>query len=307
MEVIHRLEAARADVDSAVTIGFFDGVHRGHQSVIRRLVAAAGERDLRAAAVTFDRHPREILTPDDVPGLLTTTERKARLVEELGVELLVVMPFDAEVASWPPERFVDDVLVGGLGARHATVGSNFTFGHRAAGNVEVLTDLGRSRGLSVEGVTLLEVDGRRVSSTSIREALGSGDLDWPRMALGRRHLIEGVVVSGAGRGDDLGWPTANVETHPRLLLPARGVYAGRGLLDEGAWPAAINVGINPTFGEEPLHVEAFLLGFEGDIRGREIAIELWERLRDEERFESAEALSRQIGEDVERTRALVGE
>lgn len=282
MEVIHELEAARVAGDAAVTIGFFDGVHRGHQSVIRRLVAAAGERGLRAVAVTFDRHPREVLTPDDVPGLLTTTERKARLIEGLGVDLLLVMPFDRETASWPPERFVDDVLVGALHAKHAAVGANFTFGHRAAGNVEVLTDLGRARGFSVEGVTLLEVDGRR-------------------------HVLDGVVVPGAGRGDDLGWPTANVEAHPRVLLPARGVYAGRSILDEGTWPAAINVGINPTFGGEPLHVEAFLLGFEGDIRGRDIAIEFWERLRDEERFDSSEALSRQIGKDVERTRALVGE
>jgi len=307
MEVIHDLESARVGEDSAVTIGFFDGVHRGHQSVIRRLVAAAGERGLRAVAVTFDRHPREVLTPDDVPGLLTTTERKARLIEGLGVDLLLVMPFDRETASWPPERFVDDVLVGALHAKHAAVGANFTFGHRAAGNVEVLTDLGRARGFSVEGVTLLEVDGRRVSSTSIREAVAEGDLGWPEVALGRRHVLDGVVVPGAGRGDDLGWPTANVEAHPRVLLPARGVYAGRGTLDEGTWPAAINVGINPTFGEEPLHVEAFLLGFEGDIRGRDIAIEFWERLRDEERFDSPEALSRQIGKDVERTRALVGE
>lgn len=305
MEVIHGLGSVAGE--SAVTIGFFDGVHRGHQRVIRRLVSASEERGLRPVAVTFDRHPREVLTPDDVPGLLTTTERKARLIEDLGVDVLLVMPFDEETASWPPERFVDDVLVGALHAKHATVGANFTFGHRAAGNVEVLTDLGRARGLSVEGVSLLEVDGRRVSSTSIREALGSGELDWPGVAMGRRHVLDGVVVPGAGRGDDLGWPTANVEADARLLLPARGVYAGRGLLDEGTWPAAINVGINPTFGEEPLHVEAFLLGFEGDIRGRDIAIEFWERLRDEERFDSAEALSRQIGRDVERTRALVGE
>ncbi|HEX6208280.1 MAG TPA: bifunctional riboflavin kinase/FAD synthetase [Actinomycetota bacterium] len=307
MEVITELEAVRPDGPCAVTIGFFDGVHRGHQTVIRRLVAAAEERDLRPVAVTFDRHPREVLTPGDVPGLLTTTDRKAHLIEELGVDLLVVMPFDAEVASWPPERFVDDVLVERLGVAHATVGANFTFGHRAAGTVEVLTDLGRARGFSVEGVGLLEVEGRRISSTSIREALAAGDLEWPRVALGRRHVIDGVVVPGAGRGDDLGWPTANLQTDPRALLPARGVYAGRGLLEEGAWPAAINVGINPTFGEEPLHVEAFLLGFEGDIRGRDLAIELWERLRDEERFESSEALSRQIERDVERTRAVVSE
>lgn len=307
MEVLHGIGALPLEGDSAVTIGFFDGVHRGHQSVMRRLVTVARDRGLRAVAVTFDRHPREVLTPGDVPGLLTTTERKARLIEDLGVDALLVMEFDEEVASWPPGRFAEEILARGLRAAHATVGANFTFGHKAAGTVETLTDLGAAHGFSVEGVTLLEIDGTRVSSTSIREALAAGDLDWPTRGLGRRHVVDGTVVPGAGRGDDLGWPTANLATEPRLLLPARGVYAGRGLLDGDAWPAAINVGINPTFGEEPLHVEAFLLGFDGDIKGRPLGIEFWERLRDERRFDTPEELSRAIGEDVERTRALVGE
>ena len=307
MEVLRGIGALPLEGESAVTIGFFDGVHRGHQSVMRRLVTVARGRGLRAVAVTFDRHPREVLTPGNVPGLLSTTERKALLIEDLGMDALLVMEFDEEVASWPPERFVEEVLVRGLNAKHATVGANFTFGHKAVGTVETLTDLGGLHGFSVEGVTLLEIEGTRVSSTSIREALAAGDLEWPTRALGRRHIVDGTVVPGAGRGDDLGWPTANLETDPRLLLPARGVYAGRGILEDGAWPAAINVGVNPTFGEEPLHVEAFLLGFEGDITGRPIGIEFWERLRDEERFDSPEELSRAIGKDVDRTRALVGE
>jgi riboflavin kinase / FMN adenylyltransferase len=305
MEMVQGLGSLPLEGESAVTVGFFDGVHLGHQSVIGRTVQMARERVLRSVAVTFDRHPRETLTPGHAPPLLTTLRRKAGLIEALGVDVLAVLEFDEELSAWPPEVFVDRVLVRGLRARHATVGANFSFGRGAAGNLETLADLGTARGFTVEGVTLLELDGRVVSSTSVREALAAGDLSWPRAALGRRHVVEGHVVPGAGRGDGLGYPTANLRTPPRLLLPARGVYAGRGYLGEEIWPAAINVGINPTFGEEPLHVEAYLLGFDGDIRGEVLTVEFWERLRDEVRFESPDALARQIGEDVARTRELL--
>lgn len=305
MEVLQGIGALPIEGESAVTIGFFDGVHLGHREVIGRMVEVAGERGLRPVAVTFDRHPREVLSPGNVPPLLTTLRRKAGLIEAIGVETLVVLTFDEDFSRWASDEFVDRVLVQGLRARHAVVGDNFTFGHRAAGTLEVLGDLGEARGFSAEGVHLLEIDGRPVSSTSIREALLAGDLAWPERALGRRHIVEGTVVPGAGRGADLGFPTANLRTPSGLLLPGRGVYAGMGYLDEGTWPAAVNVGTNPTFGEEPLHLEAFLLDFEGDLTGKVLAIEFWERLRDELRFESAEALSKQIQDDVDRTRALV--
>ncbi|MGH2682777.1 MAG: bifunctional riboflavin kinase/FAD synthetase [Actinomycetota bacterium] len=305
MEILQGIRSFRADGGSAVTVGFYDGVHVGHQAVIRRTVKAAGEQGLRPVVLTFDRHPREVLTPRDVPQLLTTLRRKSELIEAIGVEVLAVMEFDEDVSRWPPERFVDQALVTGLGVRQAIVGANFTFGHRAAGTAELLGELGRARGFRVETVPLTELDGRPVSSTSIRRALADGDLDWPRRALGRRYRVEGTVVAGAGRGKDLGFPTANLRTPARILLPGRGVYAGRGFAEGNSWRAAINVGTNPTFGEEPLHVEAFLLDFEGDIQGRVLAVEFWERLRDELRFENPEALALQMKEDVTRTRALV--
>jgi riboflavin kinase/FMN adenylyltransferase len=155
-------------------------------------------------------------------------------------------------------------------------------------------------------MTLSKVDGRPVSSSSIREALAEGDLAWPLRALGRRYSVEGNVVPGAGRGRDLGFPTANLRTPDGILLPGRGVYAGRAGLDRDWVTAAINVGMNPTFGEEPLHVEAYLLDFDGDLEGRVLTVEFWDRLRDEETFDSAEALARQMADDVERTRTLVG-
>jgi riboflavin kinase / FMN adenylyltransferase len=306
MEVLQGIGSFRPDGGSAVTVGFFDGVHVGHQAVIRRTVEAARERSLRSVALTFDRHPREVLTPHDVPQLLTTLRRKAELIETLGVELLAVMEFDQDVSRWPPERFVDQALADGLGIQHAVVGANFTFGHKAAGTTEVLAELGRARGFGVERVALTELDGRPVSSTSIRRALAEGDLSWPRRALGRRYAVEGTVVPGAGRGRDLGFPTANLRTPARILLPGRGVYAGRAHAGGEWWTAAINVGTNPTFGEEPIHVEAFLLDFEGDLQGSVVTVEFWERLRDELRFETAEALALQMKDDVARARALLG-
>ncbi len=290
---------------SAVTIGFFDGVHLGHRRVIGRTVEVARERGLEAIAVTFDRHPREVFSPGREPRLLTTLERKIELVAATGVDALVILEFTDEFSRWPGEEFVDRVLADGLGARHVVVGENFTFGFRAAGTVPVLRELGEERGFGVDGIGIVELNGRAVSSTSIRQALTEGDLDWPERALGRRFVLDGRVVRGAGRGTGLGWPTANLQTLPRLLLPGEGVYAARALHRDSGYRAAVNVGTNPTFGQEPVHLEAFLLDFHGDLVGEPLSIEFWARLRDEVRFDSVEALSGQIADDVERTRQLV--
>ena len=305
MRVLHAGELEHEAEPSAVTIGFFDGVHRGHQTVIRRTVEVAGKRSLRPVAMTFDRHPLQTLSPGKVPPLLTTLRRKAELIEALGVELLLVLEFTEEVSRWSPSEFVERILVRGLGVRHVVVGTNFTFGHRAAGNLQVLTELGESMGFSVEAVAMFKVDGRPVSSTSIREALGEGDLVWPHEALGRRYVVDGTVVPGAGRGRALGFRTANLRTPDGILLPGRGVYAGRAAVDDRTWQAAVNVGINPTFGGEPLHVEAHLLDFDGDLGGSVMSVEFWERLRDEVAFESPDVLAAQIRADVEKTRGIV--
>jgi riboflavin kinase/FMN adenylyltransferase len=307
MEVLRGLESLPADHEpSAITIGFFDGVHRGHQAVFRRTMEIATDRKLCPVAITFDRHPREVLTPGKEPLLLTTLDRKAELIGELGLHELVVLEFTEDVSRWSPAEFVRRVLGEGLNAHHAVIGSNFTFGYKAMGNLEVLTGLGRAHGFSVEGVELLQVEGRPVSSSSIREALSEGHLAWPAAALGRTFAVDGRVVGGAGRGAGMGYPTANLEVSPRMQLPGRGIYAGRGVLADGsAHVAAIDVGTNPTFGDEPLRVEAFLLDFDGNLLGQAISIEFWERLRDEVRFDSAQELARQIEQDVHRTREIV--
>lgn len=306
MQVVRGIESLPLGGPTTVTIGFFDGVHVGHQDVMRRTVRAAADLGATPVAITFDRHPREVFSPGREPRLLTTLERKTELVAATGIEALVALEFDESFSRWSPEEFVQRVLVAGLQASRVVVGENFTFGYRAAGTVDVLRDLGRDQGFDVEGVGLLTVDGRVVSSSAVREALVRGDLEWLEKGLGRRFVLDGRVVRGAGRGKGLGWPTANLQTLPRLLLPGVGVYAGRACHRDRWYPAAINVGENPTFGQEPVHVEAFLLDFEDDLLGEPLAVEFWARLRDEVRFESVQELSAQIGRDVERTREIVG-
>jgi riboflavin kinase/FMN adenylyltransferase len=291
---------------SVVTVGFFDGVHLGHQAVFARTVEAARERGVRSVAVTFDRHPREVLTPGSEPRLLTTVERRASLIEATGIDELLVLSFTKEFSQIPAEGFVERVLVNGVHAVHAVMGRNFTFGHRAAGTIDNLPELGAPFGLTAEGVELVDVDGARVSSSSVRDALAAGDLAWPRTALGRRFVLDGEVVSGHGRGKGLGFPTANLQTWPRLLLPGQGIYAGLAEVASRRHRAAIDVGTNPTFGTEPLHAEAFLLDYDGDdLRGEPLALEFWERLRDEVRYDSVDELVAAIADDVERTRGLV--
>jgi len=291
---------------SVVTVGFFDGVHLGHRAVLARTVEAARERGVRSVAVTFDRHPREILTPGREPRLLTTVERKAASIGMTGIDVLVVLGFTSAFSRIPAEDFVRDVLAHGLHAVHAVMGANFTFGYEAAGTVDTLPDMGAPYGLTAEGVALLEHDGTTVSSSSVREALAAGDLDWPSTALGRRFVLDGEVVAGHGRGKGLGYPTANLRTWPRLLLPGQGIYAGVAQRGQDRYLAAIDVGTNPTFGVEPLHVEAFLLDLEGaELRGEPLAVEFWARLRDEVRYDGVDELVRAIGEDVARTREIV--
>ncbi len=315
MRLSHGLGALPDAVPSCVTVGFFDGVHRGHQAVFARTVEAARAEGLRSVAVTFDRHPREVFAPGTEPPLITTLARKAELVAAQGIDLLLVLEFTAELAAWPPEDFARRALAEALGARRIVVGANFTFGHRAAGTLATLAELGGELGFAAEGVGLLEVEGRPVSSSAIRAAVAEGELAWPRSALGRPFAIEGIVGAGAGRGAGLGYPTANLQVPPRMLLPRAGIYAGRaavGPAGDGAAPtgstvrtAAVNVGTNPTFGHEPFHVEAHLLDFAGVLRGRSVVLELWQRLRDEERFGEVDDLVRQIAADVERTREVM--
>jgi riboflavin kinase/FMN adenylyltransferase len=304
--VVTRLEELEP-APSVVSIGFFDGVHRGHQAIVARAVAEARERGLRSAVVSFDRHPMEVIKPGSQPKLLMTLGQRAGELGRLGVDLVVVLPFDDELRHLSPEDFAGRVLAGPLQARHVVVGANFRFGHKAAGDVARLAELGALHGFTAEGVPLLALNDEVVSSTEIRAALDAGRVERAAGMLGRPHAVEGIVVRGDRRGARLGYPTANLEVSRRLAVPARGVYAGHFRLPDGAsHPAVTNVGVNPTFGGQELRVEAHLLDFGGDLYGEHGAVDFRHRIRDERRFAGVDELVAQIRADAATARTLLG-
>jgi len=293
---------------SVVTVGNFDGVHLGHQHVIAEARAAAAGR-LPVVAVTFEPHPVAVLRPERAPSMLTTPEQRAELLADAGATDVLVVPFDRELAAWPPQRFVDDILVETLHAEAVVVGANFRFGAKAAGDVDTLIVLGRERGFRVVSVAL--DGGSEVwSSTYVRNRLASGDVTGAAEALGRPHGVRGVVVEGDKRGHELGYPTANVPTEGMLAAPADGVYAGwlRRLDDpEGeSMPAAISVGTNPTFDGIDRRVESYVLDrTDLELYGVEVEVSFVARLRGMQRFDSLEELLAQMAEDVAETREIL--
>ena len=296
-----------APTGSAVTIGTFDGLHIGHRALVTRTLEAA-RGGLGSTVLTWDRHPFSTLRPDRVPLLLSSQRRKIELIESAGVDVCAVLAFDRELSTWPPERFAAEVLATRLGARKVVVGDGWRFGHRAAGDVGLLRRLGEELNFEVDAVDLASAGGEVVSSTKVRAAVAAGDMDLAAGLLGRYFDIDGEVVQGDRRGTAIGYPTANLGVDPALVCPAMGVYAGKAFA-RGAWhPAAINVGVNPTFGGDPtttpVQIEAYLLDFDGDLYGTELRVEFWRRLRDELRFDSVDELVAKIAEDVQATRAL---
>lgn len=304
-QIVMGLEAVKPE-PSIVSVGFFDGVHRGHQSIIHRAVRVGRDRGLRSVVVTFDRHPMEVVRPGSQPRLLMTLARRAGTLAAQQVDLVVVLPFDDALRHLAPDAFVDHVLVDPLRAEQVVVGANFRFGHKAAGDVAMLNELGPGRGFGAEGVSLLELDGMVISSTEIRSSIEEGDVGRATRMLGRPHLVEGVVVRGDRRGTGLGFPTANLQVARRVVVPALGVYAGHCHLPDGTQqPCVTNVGTNPTFGGSQRRVEAHLLDLDADLYGLELAVDFRYRLREERRFDSAEALVTQIQEDVSEARGLL--
>jgi riboflavin kinase/FMN adenylyltransferase len=290
-----------------LTIGVFDGLHRGHQALIGRAVERGRELGLPVVVMTFDPHPAEVVRPGSHPGTLCSLRRRAELAASLGVDVFLVLPFTPAVAAIPAEEFVHDVLVDRLHVASIVVGENFRFGHGGAGTVELLTDLGRRFGFSAVGVPLVVDDGLMVSSTYVRSCIDAGDVVAAAEALGRPHRVEGFVVHGDGRGgSELGYPTANLDVLPNTAVPADGIYAGWFLLGTRRSPAAISIGTNPTFSGKVRTVEAFVLDEGGNFYGRRVALEFVARLRGMEKFDSVDELITQIGRDVERTREILG-
>ncbi|MFG3705018.1 bifunctional riboflavin kinase/FAD synthetase [Micromonospora sp. NPDC047670] len=293
---------------SVVTIGVFDGVHKGHQATIGHAVTRARELGVQSVVVTFDPHPAEVVRPGSHPAVLTEPARKAELIEALGVDVLCVVPFTPEFSRLPAEAFVHDVLVEHLHAALVVVGDNFRFGHKAAGDVALLERLGRTFGFGVEGAPLVAEAGTVFSSTYIRSCVDAGDVGAAAAALGRPHRLEGVVVRGDQRGRELGFPTANLLCHRYAAVPADGVYAARLVRRGNAEPlaAAVSVGTNPTFSGRERRVEAYVLDFSGDLYGERLALDFVAHLRGQIRYDAIEPLIAQIEQDVERTRRALG-
>jgi riboflavin kinase/FMN adenylyltransferase len=314
------LEATPGDLGrTVVTIGMYDGVHRGHQKLIGAAVARARAMRRPSLLLTFDPHPAEVIRPGSHPAILTSLDRKAEIVAGLGVDAMCVLPFTPDFMRLPPETFTHTVLVEHLHAAQVVVGQNFTYGFKAAGTVDTLVAEGRRFGFAVEGVPLANVDrddgddAVTISSTYIRACVAAGDMVSAARALGRPHRVDGVVVRGDRRGRALGYPTANVETPPFTAIPADGVYAGHLVTRDprtGAsrerFPAAISVGTNPTFQGSRRTVEGFVLDWDGDLYGEHVGVEFVERLRAMARFPDVDALRAAMAEDVERTRAIAG-
>jgi riboflavin kinase/FMN adenylyltransferase len=290
---------------SVVTIGVFDGVHTGHQATIAHTVERAKELGLPALVLTFDPHPSEVVRPGSHPAVLTGPLRKAELIEQLGVDVLCVQPFTLDFSRLSAEQFVHDMLVEHLHTALVVVGENFRFGHRAAGDVELLAKLGSRFGFAVEPAPLVTADGVIYSSTYVRACVDAGDVEAAAIVLGRPHRVEGVVVRGDQRGRHIGFPTANLMTARYTAIPADGVYACWLVRGAERLPAAVSIGTNPTFSGQERRVEAYVLDFDGDLYGERVALDFVSHLRPMLRFDGVPALVEAIEDDVRRTRQLL--
>ena len=295
------------DDQSVVTVGTFDGVHRGHQAILEYLKQRSTEQSGPSTLVSFDPHPRSVVHKEEVP-LLTTIAERADLLEALGLDRFVVVPFSMDFAQLSPEEYVRDVLVTRIGVQEITVGYDHRFGKDRAGDVDLLRELGTQFGFEVDVIPPQEVDHDIVSSSAIRALLREeGDIEQANERLGRPYQLDGIVARGQGRGRELGYPTANLALEDaRKLVPKRGVYATTVRLPNGRQRGGMmNIGRRPTFDEMDVTVEVHLLDYEGDLYGERLSVQFLQRLRDEQKFESAEALAAQLSEDERHCRTIV--
>lgn len=302
MQVVDDLGALTRGRPAILTVGAFDGVHRGHQYLIRQVVDRARRLDYQSIVVTFDPRPQVTLRPGSQQ--LTDGREKIRIIGALGVDVLAVLPFTPNLAAVPAGQFLVAVLEH-VNLGEIWVGADFAFGHNREGDVQFLIRGGQSSGFAVHVVARQTLHGVPVSSTIIREHIQQGDVMTAVRLLGHYLRLQGEVISGHGRGKGLGYPTANLRVAPEQMLPGNGIYAAHTWVDGRRYEAAVSIGSNPTFGEHEVTVEPYLLDFSGDIRGQSIALDLVEKIRDEQRFESTEELVAAIGRDVEETRRIL--
>lgn len=289
---------------ASVAIGNFDGVHRGHRALIREAKAEARAKRVPSAVMVFEPHPREFFQPDEVQFRLTTLKRKLAIFEKLGVDLVFVEPFDAELAGLPAEAFIERVLVAGLGATHVVIGYDFYFGHKRGGNPELMVRAGEELGFGVTVMPPIAEDGEVFSSSAVRLHLAQGDVKGVTHMLGEPWRVSGKVIGGAKRGTGMGFPTANLPM-PKGTTLGHGIYAVRAHLDGMAHDAAAYLGTRPTFDDGQPVLEVFLFDFNGDIYGREIEIEFVDFIRGDRRFRSVEELVAQMEADIAQAKAVL--
>lgn len=304
MRLIHSASEARLG-PVCVAIGFFDGVHLGHQQIIRQTITDARQHNARALVITFDSHPNTIVAPDRVPPLIYSLAQKLRGIKSLGADAVWLIHFDRAFSRQTGEEFVRRLARDLEPVISLCVGANFVFGAKRSGNVALLKKLGAELGFKVHGMAAVALDGQTISSTRIRGAIRAGQLDQASQMLGRAYSLAGTVIRGDKLGRQLGFPTANLDTRG-LALPPNGVYFAQAQVGRAHYPAVVNIGTRPTV--EPaapqVRVEAHLLDFDGDLYGQELELMFVSRIRDERRFPSLAGLQRQIARDVETVRAL---
>jgi riboflavin kinase/FMN adenylyltransferase len=288
-----------------VAIGVFDGVHLGHQQVIRQTIADAQQHEGISVVVTFDCHPNSVVAPDKIPALIYPLSKKLKAIESMGAETSLLIHFDKALSQIPAEEFIRKLARDFQNIHSICVGSRFTFGYKRQGNVDLLRKLGEELHFIVHGLAAISLDGERVSSTRIREAIQNGNLDGASQMLGRAYSLVGKIVEGDKLGRKLGFPTANLDV-TGLIIPPNGVYAIHAATAGKAHRAVLNIGLRPTLGNSTpqLRVEAHLLDFSGDLYGQEMEITFVEKLRDEQKFPSADALTKQIQKDIAAAKKL---
>jgi len=308
MQVIFNLHEIEKPLrDPVLTIGNFDGVHKGHLALFDKVKERAKAIGGQSVVMTFEPHPLKIMRPADGPRLITHTGQKLELIESAGIDIIVCVSFDREFAAIPARDFVKEILVQKIGIKEIVVGYDYTFGHNREGDINLLREMGEELGFIVHLVGPIQIEDSLVSSTSIRRLVQEGRLDKAKVLLGRDFEVQGIVVKGQNRGARLlGFPTANLNPHGELL-PKRGVYAVRLFIDDAFYNGVTNVGYNPTFGDTGLTVETHVLDYSGDLLGRTIKVRFIKRLRDEKAFKTLEELSEQIAQDIIEAREALRE
>lgn len=309
MEIIHEIENyVIGDKPLYAALGNFDGVHKGHQQIIRNMAEKAHLNGGLAASFIFEPHPIKVLNPDKAPLMLVDKDIKAELLEKLGLDILIYNTFSKDISRCSPEEFVRDILIAKLGIREVFIGFNYSFGYRGAGTPELLQEFGKKYNFGVNIIPSVKVADLVVSSTLIRQMLDQGDIRQAHKLLGYFPVLQGIVVEGEHRGTAIGFPTANLAVDAGLQVPAKGVYAACINIGSEKYMAVVNIGMKPTFHEDfPISIEAHILNFDRNIYGQKVRISFMERIRDEMKFDGVECLIRQIGLDRDKAYKLLND